>query len=340
MALKKMGAQTISFPNRPVILNWAAITGPREGEGPLGSYFDMVSEDPLLGQDSWEKAEQRLMQYSVELVLAKMGWQPQDLDFLFAGDLLNQIISSNFTARELGVPFFGLYGACSTLAEGITLAGILIDGGFGEKIGAAAVSHHNSAEKELRFPTELGSQRAMTAQWTVTGAGAYILGSAEAGGTANWRLTMATIGKVNDLGVQDSNDMGSAMAPAAFDTIMAHFADTGRGMADYDCIVTGDLGSLGNKVLLDFFKKANLNAEPVTDCGLFVYNESQDAHSGASGCGCSAVVLGPLFLEGRWNKPLNRILFVGTGALLSPATSFQGETIPTIAHAVCLERGN
>jgi stage V sporulation protein AD len=336
MALKKLGAQTLFFPNRPLLLNWAAVTGPREGAGPLGASFDMVSDDSLLGQESWEKAEQRLMQYSLELVLSKMGWRPRDLDFLFAGDLLNQIVSSNFTARELGTPYFGLYGACSTLAEGLALAGVLIDGGYAERVAAAAVSHHNSAEKELRFPTELGAQRTMTAQWTVTGGGAYLLAAGEAAG---WRLTLATIGKVQDLGVQDSTDMGSAMAPAAFGTIMSHFADTGRSMRDYDCVVTGDLGVLGSKVLLDLLKKADCNTEAVTDCGLFVYGESQDAHNGASGCGCSAVVLGPLFLAGRWPKPLNRLLFVGTGALLSPITAFQGESIPAIAHAVCLERG-
>lgn len=338
MSEKKLGSQTICFPSKPVVLNWAAVTGPREGEGPYGDYFDMVSPDPLLGQESWEKAEQRLMQYSMELALEKQKWLPDDLDVFMGGDLMNQIISANFTARELGVPFLGLYGACSTLAEGMALASMMLDGGYAKKVGVSAVSHHNSAEKQYRFPTEMGTQRPMTAQWTVTGGGSYLLAS-EGGDERSWRVAMATIGKVNDLGIQNSNDMGSAMAPAAFDTIKAHFVDTGRRPEDYDAIITGDLGKVGHEVLIDFLKQDNLSGQVFTDCGLFVYNEKQDAHSGASGCGCSAVILGPVFLDRRNEKPINRVLFVGTGALLSPTTAFQGETVPGIAHAVCLERG-
>ena len=338
MSEKRLGSQTILFPSRPAVLNWATVTGPREGEGPYGDYYDMVSPDPLLGQESWEKAEQRLMQYSMELAMEKEGWQSADLDIFRGGDLMNQIISANFTARELGVPFLGLYGACSPLAEGMIVASMMLDGGYAKKAGVSAVSHHNAAEKQYRFPTEMGVQRPMTAQWTVTGGGSYLL-AAEGGDENTWHITMATIGKVKDLGIQNSNDMGSAMAPAAYATAMAHFTDTGRQPAEYDAVITGDLGKIGHEIMVDFLKQDNLPPQVFTDCGLLVYNEKQDTHSGASGCGCSAVILGPVFLNRRREKPINRILFIGTGALLSPVTAFQGETVPGIAHAVCLERG-
>jgi len=339
MGRNKIGAQTLIFNSQPRLQNWATVTGPREGKGPLGAEFDMVSDDPFFAQKTWEKAEQRLMQYSIELALEKQGWQTTDLDFFLAGDLLNQIISSNFTARELGVPFLGVYGACSTLAEGMATACILLDGGFADKVGISAVSHHSSAEKQLRFPTEMGVQRTMSSQWTVTGGGGYLLetGSSRPSEVSDWVITHATVGKVVDLGIDNANDMGSAMAPAAFDTVKAHFADTGRSMTDYDYIITGDLGMVGYKSLVEFFREDGQPTDKLQDCGLLIYHEEQDAHSGGSGCGCSAVVLAPAFLS----KPeIKRILFVGTGALLSPITSFQGESIPSIAHAICLERRN
>lgn len=351
MASNKVGSQTLVFSSRPRLQNWATVTGPREGQGPLGSAFDMVNEDPLLAQISWEKAEQKLMQYSIELALSKQSWQTTDMDFFLAGDLLNQIVSSNFTARELGIPFLGVYGACSTLAEGFATAGILLDGGYADKVGIAAVSHHNSAEKQLRFPTEMGTQRPMAAQWTVTGGGSYLIekGDAAPSVTSSWVITHATIGKVNDLGIDNVNDMGSAMAPAAYDTIKAHFSDTGRGPEDFDYIITGDLGQVGFDVLVEFLQEDGMTTEQFRDCGILIYDSSQDAHSGGSGCGCSAVVLGPVFLDKKGSnyldrtpqvkKSLQRILFIGTGALLSPITSFQGETIPGIAHAICFERG-
>lgn len=337
MADRKIGSQTLVFNSQPILQNWATVTGPREGKGPIGADFDMVVDDPLLSQSTWEKAEQKLMQYSIELALHKQSWQAADMDFFLAGDLLNQIVSSNFTARELGVPFLGVYGACSTLAEGMATASILLDGRFADKVGITAVSHHNSAEKQLRFPTEMGTQRPMAAQWTVTGGGAYLLerGDAQPSSAANWVITHATVGKVVDLGVDNVNDMGSAMAPAAYDTIKTHFSDTGRCIDDYDHIITGDLGKVGYDVLIEFLQEDGLSTVNVEDCGLLVYHQEQDAHSGGSGCGCSAAVLGPRFLA----KPqLKRLLFVGTGALLSPITSFQGESIPSIAHAICLER--
>jgi stage V sporulation protein AD len=304
-----------------------------EGEGPLKNKYDMIMPDSLFGQVSWEKAEQKMMQYSIELALKKADRAPWEMDYMLGGDLLNQIIAANFSARVFGAPFFGLYGACSTLAEGMILAGVLIDGGYGDSVGVASCSHHDTAERQLRFPTEMGVQRSQTAQWTVTGSGAYLIRSG--GGGA--RMTHATVGKVVDYGVKNANDMGSAMAPAAADTIRAHLEDTGRCVADYDYIVTGDLGSRGFGALKTLMADAGLPEGRLTDCGMLVYGDGQDTHSGASGCGCSAIVMGPRFFRemGRW--PRKRLLFAGTGALLSPVTSFQGESIPGIAHAIAFE---
>jgi stage V sporulation protein AD len=304
-----------------------------EGEGPLKSEYDMIMKDSLFDQDSWEKAEQKMMQYSIELALKKADRLPWEMDYLLGGDLLNQIITANFTARVFGAPFLGLYGACSTLAEGMILAGILIDGGYGDSVGAASCSHHDTAERQLRFPTEMGVQRSQTAQWTVTGSGAYLIRSGETG----VRMTHATVGKVVDYGVKNASDMGSAMAPAALDTIRAHLEDTGRNAADYDYIITGDLGRRGFDSLKTLMAEEDLPANNLTDCGLHVYGGNQDTHSGASGCGCSAIVMGPRFFKEMRRWPRKKLLFAGTGALLSPLTSFQGESIPGIAHAIAFE---
>lgn len=333
MAQKKLGKQTFQFSSVPVITSWASVVGPMEGQGPLGEKYDMVIEDSLAGEKSWEKAEQKLMQYSMELALEKRALLPGDLDLYLAGDLLNQIICANFTARFLNTPFLGLYGACSTMAEGLCVAGILLEGGFADRVGASASSHHDTAERQFRFPTELGAQRPMTAQWTVTGSASYIVERIGEG----IMLTHATIGKIKDLGISNANDMGSAMAPAAFDTIKTHLQDLGRSVDDYDVIVTGDLGLLGSNVLKELMKKEGMPTEKVIDCGILVYDPSQDTHSGGSGCGCSAVVLAAHFIERLRNGTYQRIFFVGTGALMSPLSSFQGESIPCIAHGVVLE---
>lgn len=333
MAQKKIGKQTIQFSSVPVITSAAAVVGPMEGKGPLGDQYDMVCEDTLVGEKTWENAEQKMMQYSMELALEKRGLLSSDLDFYLAGDLLNQIISANYTARFLNSPFLGLYGACSTMAEGLCLAGILLEGGFGERIGVSASSHHDTAERQFRYPTELGTQRPMTAQWTVTGSGSCVV---ERIGTGI-KITHATIGKIKDLGVSDSNDMGMAMAPAAMDTIKTHLQDMGRKVEDYDLIITGDLGIYGNNLLKELIKKEGYSTERLSDCGILVYDPNQDTHSGGSGCGCSAIVLAAHLLEHLQKGVYHRIFFVGTGALMSPLSVFQGESIPCIAHGVVLE---
>jgi len=333
MTQKKLGKQTIQFYTAPVLKSWASVVGPKEGEGPLREYFDMILEDNLeKGDKSWEATEQRLMQHSMELALEKAGLLPEDLDFYLAGDLLNQIITANFTARFLGVPFLGLYGACSTLAEGLSLACMLLDGGYANRVGVSASSHHDTAERQLRYPTELGVQRQMTGQWTVTGGGSYVL---ESGGKGII-IPHATIGKIVDRGASNTNDMGTAMAPAAYDTIKTHLNDLQRRITDYDLIVTGDLGNLGLNVLKKLLADDGYPTDNVSDCGIMIYRPEQDTHSGGSGCGCSAVVLNYLLqqmLEGKYR----RIFLVGTGALLSPTSAFQGETIPCIGHGVVLE---
>lgn len=333
MAQKKIGKQTLQFTGMPVITSWATIVGPMEGKGPLGEHFDQVLDNNLGREEtSWETTEQKLQQHSMELALEKIGMQAKDLDFYLAGDLLNQIICANFTARFLNIPFFGLYGACSTLAEGMSFGSVLMDGGFAEKVGVSVSSHHDTAERQLRFPTELGTQRPMTAQWTVTGGGSYVLQRTGSG----IMIPYATVGKVKDMGISNSNDMGTAMAPAAYDTIKTHLQDLGRKVGDYDLIITGDLGMTGLNALKEMLDKDGYSTDNVSDCGILIYAPDQDTHSGASGCGCSAVVL-PYILKQILEGKYTRIFFIGTGALLSPTSSFQGETIPCIAHGVVLE---
>ncbi|MBZ4652681.1 MAG: stage sporulation protein [Peptococcaceae bacterium] len=333
MVLKKLGKQTLQFNSMPSIKSWASVVGPMEGQGPLAEYFDVIWDNTLGSEKTWEKAEQKLMQYSMELALEKAALLPTDLDFYLAGDLLNQIITANFTAGSLGIPFFGLFGACSTLAEGLALAGILIDGGYAAKVGVSASSHHDTAERQFRFPTEFGVQRPMTAQWTVTGCGSFVVENKSNG----FKITQATIGKVVDMGTMNANDMGTAMAPAAFDTIQTHLQDTGRKIDDYDLIITGDLGLLGNNILKELLKKQGMDTGNVSDCGILIYSPEQDTHSGGSGCGCSAVVLAGYLLEQMRKGLYKRIFLVGTGALLSPTSTFQGNSIPCIAHGVVLE---
>lgn len=333
MAQKKIGKQTLQFAGMPVIASWATIVGPMEGKGPLGEHFDQVLDNNLgKGESSWETTEQKLQQHSMELALEKIGMQAADLDFYLAGDLLNQIICANFTARFLNIPFFGLYGACSTLVEGLSVGSVLMEGGFADKVGISVSSHHDSAERQLRFPTELGTQRPMTAQWTVTGGGSYVLKRTGRG----IMIPYATIGKIKDMGISNANDMGTAMAPAAYDTITTHLKDLGRKVSDYDLIITGDLGMTGLNALKKMLDQDGYATDNVSDCGILIYSPDQDTHSGASGCGCSAVVL-PYLLRHLLDGRYNRIMLVGTGALLSPTSSFQGETIPCIAHGVVLE---
>ncbi|MDX9871911.1 MAG: stage V sporulation protein AD [Clostridia bacterium] len=333
MATNKAGKQTLIFPYAPVIFSWGTVVGPMEGQGPLSGYFDKIMENDLEdGDKSWEKSEQGMMQHSMEFALEKVGLTGENLDFYLAGDLLNQIISANFTARFFDVPFLGIYGACSTLAEGMTLGAALLCAGYADKVGVSVSSHHETAERQLRMPTEQGVQRPLTAQWTVTGAGTYLL-SAAGGGI---RITSATVGKIKDLGVGDANDMGTAMAPAAMDTLKTHLQDMNRKPEDYDLIITGDLGVLGLNILKELMRQEGYSVDNVSDCGVLIYKPEQDTHSGGSGCGCSGVVLSYILqkmLEGRYK----RVILLGTGALLSPTSSFQGESIPGIAHGVVFE---
>mgnify|MGYP000881329882 CR=1 FL=1 len=330
----KCGEQSVSFSQPLVITSGANIVGPDEGKGPLASYFDLILDDMLFGEKSWETAERKMLEESAKLALRKINLQPQDIDFFLAGDLMNQIISANFAARGLGIPFFGLFGACSTFAEAILLGGILIDGGFARRVLLSSSSHNLSAEKQFRFPVEQGVQRSPTAQWTTTGSGAVVL-DAEGDGP---RVSKGTVGKVLDLGVTDANNMGAAMAPAAADTILSHFQDTGTSPESYDLIVTGDLGKVGQEALLQLLRQRGCDpGDKVRDCGLLIYDlAAQDMHAGGSGCGCSATVFTGFLLKKLREKEYQNLLFVATGALMSPLSCQQGETIPAVAHAVAV----
>lgn len=334
MKTKKIGAQTFTLANPPSIAGHANVVGKKEGQGPLASSFDLINPDTTFGERSWEKAECAMQKLALNAALEKAKQPAATLDLLFAGDLLNQCISSGYAARDAGIPFFGLYGACSTMAEGLCLASMALDGGFGEWTAAVASSHFCSAERQYRTPLEYGGQRPPTAQWTATAAGAVVL-SRDGNGPY---ITHVTVGKINDKGIKDANNMGSAMAPAAYDTLKHHFADTGRAPAFYDLIVTGDLGVLGRELLLELFRQDGVDlSDNYDDCGCMLYDiETQDVHCGASGCGCSACVLTGYLLngmrEGRWKH----LLFCATGALHSPTALAQGESIPGICHAVAI----
>ena len=330
---------TITLKNRPALIQGAAIAGKKEGDGPIGREFDRIIEDDLFGEESWEKAESRFYYTAATACLHKVGITEKQVDVLLGGDLLNQIMSSSMAARELHIPFLGLYGACSTMAESLCIGAMLTDAGHVRTALCAASSHFCSAERQYRFPLEYGCQRTPTAQWTVTGAGATLLSNNPVL-PAICRCTHVTIGRVTDMGIADANNMGAAMAPAAADTLRRHFEDTGRTAGDYDLIITGDLGQVGHDILLALMQEHGrpLIPERYLDCGLQVFDcEKQDVHAGGSGCGCSAIVFNSYILRRIREGELKRVLFMATGALLSTTTSQQGETIPGIAHAIALE---
>ena len=334
MANKKLGRQTVALQDPPSVIGSAAVVGKKEGEGPLAATFDHISQDDSFGERSWEKAESAMQKLALAAALSKAGLSVPGLDYLLAGDLLNQCIGSGFAVRGQDVPFLGLYGACSTMAESLSLASMLLDGGYGTKIAAMTSSHFCSAERQYRSPLEYGGQRTPTAQWTVTGSGCVILADQGPGPY----ITHVTTGKVVDKGIKDAANMGAAMAPAAYSTLSAHFQDTGRKPSDYDLIVTGDLGQLGRDIVADWFHRDGMDLKNFNDCGTLIYDlEGQDVHCGGSGCGCSAVVLAGMLLNGMAGGRWKRILFCGTGALLSPTSSQQGESIPAICHAVALD---
>ena len=330
--------KTIELTRRPRLCAGAAIAGKKEGEGPLGSQFDQVIQDDLFGQDTWEQAECRFFQTACDTCLTKAGLADSAVDVMLGGDLLNQITSASMAARALRIPFLGLYGACSTMAESLCVGAMLVDGGHVRTALCAASSHFCSAERQYRFPLEYGNQRTPTAQWTVTGSGAALLSSRE-DLPAIACCTHVTIGRVNDLGIADANNMGAAMAPAAADTLTRHFRDLSRTPGDYDLIITGDLGRVGRDILLELMKERGLPLifEKYVDCGLMVFSPNQDVHAGGSGCGCSAIVLNSRILSMLRSGQVRRVLFMATGALLSTTTCQQGETIPGIAHAIVLE---
>lgn len=329
------GKQTWIFENKPVIISSAAVGGPFEAQGPLSSDFDLLHEDVWIGQDSFEKAEKKLLEESIENAISKANLKKEDINFMLSGDLMNQIISSSFAARTLGIPFLGIFGACSSAVEGLALSSALVNSSFANYIVTAASSHNIGAEKQFRYPSEYGSQKPPTAQWTVTGAGAGIVAKKGNGP----KVTSATIGKVVDMGLTDPLNMGAAMAPAAVDTIETHLKDLNIQPSHYDLIITGDLGKVGHSIAVDLLKKHGIKMEQTkfTDCGLLIYSETQPVFSGGSGCGCCATVTYGHLLKELKKGVFNRILVVATGALLSPLSYQQKESIPCIAHAVSIE---
>ena len=340
----KIGKHSFQLPSCPRIVSSAAFVGPKEGAGPLGSEFDVVIKDDTLGLDSWEQAESRMFESAVRVALFKLGKQSSDLDCLIGGDLLDQIISSGFAAREIRAPFIGLYSACSTITESLMIGGMMTDGGFSKLAACAGSSHFSTVERQYRYPLEMGVQPVPTSQRTVTGAGSMILSSAdrmEDGADCPFRhiaLTGGTMGSVEDFGITDANNMGAAMAPAAAKTIAAHIRDTGSNPADFDRIVTGDLGIFGSQMLYELCKKEGFDIEKKhEDCGRLIFSEDQNVVCGGSGCGCAASVLSCHYLKMVESGEIRRMLFLATGALLSPVSSLQGESIPCIAHAVVIE---
>ena len=332
MMQKHCGRQSVRFDTHPSVRSCAAVGGKKEQEGPLAADFDLLSEDTRFGKESWEQAEREMQRLALEKAERKGGLSHADLDAVFAGDLLNQCISSSFTLRDTGIPFLGLYGACSTMAEALLLSACAIDGGFASCAAALTSSHFATAERQYRFPLSYGGQRTPTSQWTVTGAGCMIL---QAGGDGPF-VNAATVGTVCDYGIKDANNMGAAMAPAAYHTLRAHFDDLGLAPSDYDLIVTGDLGTLGRQIVLDFFARDGVKlGARYTDCGCLIFDtQRQDVHAGGSGCGCSATTLCGHLMREMGRGKIKNLLFCATGALLSPTSTQQGESIPAVCHAV------
>lgn len=333
--MQKLGKQTIKFDTPPTITSTACIVGPKEADGPLATYFDKCLDDEFWGEETWEKAESKIIKETVSLAVAKSSIASQSIDYCFAGDLLNQCISSSFGLRELNIPFFGVFGACSTFVESMSLGSVFIDGGAAENVLCATSSHFCSAEKQFRFPLELGNQRPPTSQWTVTGSGAAVLSKSGNGPY----ITHITPGKIVDLGIKDANNMGAAMAPAAVDTLLTHFQDTGRAPSYYDLILTGDLGHIGKDITIDMMKTHGYNIKSnYNDCGVLIFDkEAQDTHSGGSGCACCGTVFSGYVFKQLQQKKVQKVLLVATGALTNSTSAQQGETIPGIAHAVSIE---
>ena len=337
MAQYKRGKRSLIFENHPVISAWASVAGKKEGQGPLKDRFDLVSEDTYFGEKTWEQAEKKLQQLALHTLLQKAEVTLSQVDLIYSGDLLNQCIGSSFTLRNRNIAHLGLYGACSTMAQSLLLAAMTVNAGYADRVAALTSSHFASSERQYRFPLGYGGQRTPTAQWTVTGSGAALVCTDGKGP----KIDCATIGTVTDLGIKDANNMGAAMAPSAFETIRTHLEDLSAAPEDYDLIVTGDLGQLGRDILLEMFSKEGLElGKRLADCGTMVFDlATQDVHAGGSGCGCSAITLCSELLSKLHTGKLERILFCGTGALLSPTSTQQGLPIPGVCHAVSISSG-
>ena len=330
------GKQSVEFDHPPYILGWSSVVAGKEGEGPLGTRFDQVIEDPLFGEETWEMAEGRFMKQAAMLAIQKAGLTTSDIRYVFAGDLLEQNTATSYGIKDLDLPLFGLFGACSTVGEALSLAAMTVAGGFAEQVLATASSHIGTAEKQFRFPLEYGNQRPLSSTWTVTGSGAFVISKKK----SDVQISGITTGKIVDYGIKDSMNMGAAMAPAAAQVIYQHLQDFQRVPDDYDRIVTGDLGTVGQKILIDLLKENDYDiSKQHMDCGIEIYSsEDQDTNAGGSGCACSAVTLSAFILPkiqcGEWK----RVLFVPTGALLSTVSFNEGQSVPGIAHGVLLER--
>ncbi len=334
---RKLGLQTLELKIKPRVVSTYSVVGPKEGEGPLGEGFHEILEDDMCGCKSYELAESKMHLYTVQKVISAANLKEEDIACIFSGDLLNQIMASSFMAREVNIPFIGLYGACSTFVEAIAMASMAIEADFGEYMVASASSHFSSAERQFRLPLEQGSQRSPAAQWTATASGAVLLGTKG----IHPYVSHLTIGKVKDYGITDPNEMGAAMSPAAVDTIKQHFQDTGRVPKDYDLIVTGDLGSVGKQITIELLKEYGYDiSSNYIDCGDEIFDcETQGTNCGGSGAGCSASVVCSMIYNEMLKGKYKRVLVVATGALLSTTSPLQGESIPGIAHGVVLEYG-
>ena len=337
MVNQRCGKQSFVPTIPPTIIAWASTAGKKESEGPLSQTFDVTQTETYFGEKTWEQAEKRMQQITLDTLLEKSGIQKDSLGLIFSGDLLNQCVGSSLSVCNMQIPHLGLYGACSTMAESLLMATMAVSGGFSDNVVAMTSSHFAASERQYRFPLGYGGQRTPTAQWTVTGSGAALVCSKGNGP----KITSCTIGTVVDLGICDANNMGAAMAPAALSTIRAHFNDLSVSADDYDLIVTGDLGQLGKELLLTLAWDEGLNlGGKLTDCGTLVFDTlKQDVHAGGSGCGCSAITLCGYLLNKINSGKLKKILFCGTGALLSPTSSQQGLSIPGVCHAVSISGG-
>ena len=335
MTEKRLGSQPVALPSRPAVVSFASVGGRLEGEGPLGAYFDEISQDHFWGQKTWEQGESVMQRHALSRALEKANLTARSVELIFGGDLLDQCTATSFALRDMHIPFYGLYNACATMGAALSLAAMAVDGGFARTCAAVASSHFCTAERQYRMPVPYGSQRTPTAQWTVTAAGCCLLARADEG----VRVTHVTTGRIVDAGITDAANMGAAMAPAAHDTLRALFRDTRTKPEEYDLIVTGDLGHLGHAIVSDLFAREGVTlGARYDDCGRLIFDrEAQDMHCGGSGAGCSASVLCAHVLRGMREGKWRRVIFAPTGALLSPTSSFQKQSIPGICHAIVLE---